>query len=144
MRLDWEEYALELARVASLRSEDPFMKVGACVLRHDNSVAGLGYNGAPPGIEINWENRDERRKRVIHAEANAIGYAARNGIATDGCIMYCTMTPCIACAKLVTAAGIKEFYYIERYRLDDGIKFLEQSHVRIQKVLNGTKRKSFR
>ena len=60
-RLDWQEYALELARVASLRSEDPFMKVGACVLRHDNSVAGLGYNGAPPGIEINWENRDERR-----------------------------------------------------------------------------------
>ena len=49
-RLDWEEYALELARVASLRSEDPFMKVGACVLRNDNSVAGVGYNGAPPGI----------------------------------------------------------------------------------------------
>ena len=62
-RLDWEEYALELARVAALRSEDPFMKVGACVLRHDNSVAGLGYNGAPPGIEIDWSNRDERRKR---------------------------------------------------------------------------------
>ena len=47
----------------------------------------------------------------IHAEQNAIGYAARNGINTDGCIMYCTQTPCISCAKLVVAAGIKKFFY---------------------------------
>ena len=43
----WEEYALELAKVAAKRSEDPYLKVGASVLRYDNSVAGLGYNGAP-------------------------------------------------------------------------------------------------
>ena len=54
MRLDWECYALSLARVASLRSEDPFVKVGACVLRYDNSVASLGYNGAPPKVNIDW------------------------------------------------------------------------------------------
>ena len=53
-RPSWEEYALELAKVASKRSEDPYLKVGASVLRYDNSVAGLGYNGAPPNIEIDW------------------------------------------------------------------------------------------
>ena len=73
-RISWHEYALELARVAAKRSEDPYLKVGACVLRHDNSVAALGYNGAPPNIEIDWTNRDERRKRVVHAKINELRY----------------------------------------------------------------------
>ena len=59
-RISWEEYALELAKVSSRRSEDPYVQVGACILRLDNSVAGLGYNGAPNGIEIDWSDRDER------------------------------------------------------------------------------------
>ena len=42
-----EEYALELAKAASLRSEDPFVKVGACALNHENMVVGVGYNGLP-------------------------------------------------------------------------------------------------
>ena len=71
-RIDWHTYALKLALVASERSEDPYVKVGACVLRLDNSVAGLGYNGAPPEVDIYWHDRDERRKRVIHAEVNAL------------------------------------------------------------------------
>ena len=57
-RPSWEEYALELAKVASKRSEDPYLKVGASVLRYDNSVAGLGYNGAPPNIEIDWDEME--------------------------------------------------------------------------------------
>lgn len=75
-RLTWAEYALAMADVARLRSEDPYVKVGACVLRHDHSVAGVGYNGAPPGVEIDWSDRDERRKRVIHAETNALRYVS--------------------------------------------------------------------
>jgi len=114
MRLDWEEYALELARVASLRSEDPFMKVGACVLRHDNSVAGLGYNGAPPGIEINWENRDQRRKRVVHAEVNALRY-----VKPGECkLLACNLLPCNECLKMIASYGTKKVVFSNIYYLD--------------------------
>ena len=45
---------MELAIAASLRSEDPYVQVGSCILREDMSVASVGYNGAPSGIEIDW------------------------------------------------------------------------------------------
>ena len=73
-RLTWLEYGMELAKTASLRSEDPYVQVGCCILRPDNSIASLGYNGAPPGVDINWSDRDDRRKRVIHAETNALRF----------------------------------------------------------------------
>jgi dCMP deaminase len=114
MRLDWEEYALELARVASLRSEDPFVKVGACVFREDNSVVGLGYNGAPPGIEINWDNRDERRKRVIHAEVNALRYAKPG----ECKFLACNLLPCNDCLKMIASYGIRKVIFSKVYDLD--------------------------
>ena len=52
MRLSWEEYALRIAEVASLRSEDPFMKVGACALNHSNRVIGVSYNGLATGVNV--------------------------------------------------------------------------------------------
>ena len=70
------------------------------------------------------------------SEQNAIGYAARNGINTEGCIIYCTQTPCISCAKLVVASGIKEFYYIDEYRLDEGKRFLSACKVKLCKIKN--------
>ena len=113
-RLDWQEYALELARVASLRSEAPFMKVGACVLRSDHSIAGLGYNGAPPGIDINWEDRDERRKRVVHAEVNALRYAKPGECE----LLACNLLPCNECLKMIAAYGIKKVVFSKIYDLD--------------------------
>ena len=114
MRIDWERYALSLAKVAALRSEDPFVKVGACVLRHDNSVASLGYNGAPPKVNIDWCDRDERRRRVILAEANALRY-----VKPQECrLLACTLLPCNDCLKLISSYGIKEVVYIEEYDKD--------------------------
>jgi dCMP deaminase len=113
-RISWKTYALKLATVASERSEDPFMKVGACTLRFDNSVAGLGYNGAPPGININWTNRDQRRNKVIHAEVNALRY-----VRPDECyFLACTHLPCNDCLKLISSYGIKEIYFNEVYQRD--------------------------
>lgn len=114
MRLDWEEYALELARVAALRSEDPFIKVGACVLRKDNSVVGLGYNGAPPSININWESREERRRRVIHAEVNALRYAKPG----ECNLLACNLLPCNDCLKMISSYGIKKVVFSKVYELD--------------------------
>ena len=114
-RLDWEEYALELARVASERSEDPFVKVGACVLRSDNSVAGLGYNGAPPGINIKWNSRDQRRKRVIHAEVNALRYATPG----ECSLLACSLLPCNDCLKMIASYGISKVVFSKVYELDN-------------------------
>ena len=113
-RSTWEEYALSLASVASLRSEDPYLKVGACVLRHDNSVGALGYNGAPPGIEIDWSNRDERRKRVVHAEVNALRYINPN----ECYLLACTHMPCNNCLKMIAAYGIKRVIFKDVYDKD--------------------------
>ena len=65
---------MKLAEVASTRSEDPYVKVGAFVLRQDHSIGGIGYSGGPSGVEIDWSDRDTRRQYVIHAEANALRY----------------------------------------------------------------------
>jgi len=113
-RISWDEYALELAWVASKRSEDPYLKVGACILRHDNSVASLGYNGAPKGIEIDWEDRDERRKRVIHAEINALRYIKPQECKT----IAVTHLPCNDCLKSIASYGIHNVIFSEIYEKD--------------------------
>jgi len=120
LRLSWEEYAMELARVASGRSEDPFMKVGACVLRHDNSIGGLGYNGPPPKVDIKWDDRDRRRKFVIHAEINALRYV-RPG---ECRLVACTLLPCNDCLKTIASYGIRNVIYGEIYQRDDSSSVL--------------------
>lgn len=103
------EYGLALAHVVSSRSEDPYHKVGAVLLREDNTVASVGYNGPPSGVEIDWSDRDARRNYVIHAEANALRYV-RPGEATMICS---TMMPCGNCVLLLAAYGIKRVAYRE-------------------------------
>lgn len=67
----------------------------------------------------------------LHAEQNAIGYAARNGIETNGSTIYLTISPCKQCAKLMIAAGVKRIVYAEKYNRseDDGIPLLKQNNV---------------
>lgn len=115
MRLSWEQYALELAKTAARRSEDPYVQVGACALRHDNSVAGLGYNGPPRGINIDWSNRDERRKRVIHAELNCLAYAKPYEVR----LLACTLLPCSSCLQIIAAYGIQNVVYQDVYDKDN-------------------------
>jgi len=108
-RLTWEQYALELARTASLRSEDPYHAVGTALLRADHTVAALGYNGAPPGVEIDWTDRDKRRKFVIHAENNALRYVAPGEVA----LMASSMMPCWDCILLAATYRIPRLVYGE-------------------------------
>lgn len=113
-RISWEEYALEIARTVRLRSEDPWTQVGACILREDNTVASVGYNGAPAGIDIDWSNREMRLAYVIHAEINALRYV-RPG---EGRIIAVTLLPCSACLTAIAAQKIKKIVYGEVYHRD--------------------------
>lgn len=113
-RPGWEGYALLLAEAASRRSEDPFFAVGAVVLRMDNSVAAVGYNGAPPGVELDWADRDTRRAYVIHAEVNALRYVTK--LDTVGGLLAVTHCPCQTCLLLIASYGIGDVVY--RHDLD--------------------------
>jgi dCMP deaminase len=105
-RVSWDEYGLELAKAASIRSEDPYLKVGACVLRQDRSIVGIGYNGTAPGVSIPWEDRNARRGFVIHAEVNALRYCTPTE--TRGGYLYVTHHPCAECVKVIASYGISQ------------------------------------
>jgi dCMP deaminase len=116
-RLSWERYALKIAEVTSLRSEDPYVKVGACVMNEHNRVIGVGYNGLASGVNVDdkfWEDRDQRRKYMIHAEANALAHVHHG----QGTLLACTLLPCSSCATLIAAYGIKNVVYRDVYHRD--------------------------
>jgi deoxycytidylate deaminase len=106
-RLSWEETAVRLAfNIADYRSQDPFVQVGAVIIKNDNSIL-LGYNGAPKGVEIDWSDRDGRRDDVIHAEENALGNVAYGEVK----LLAVTGMPCKTCLKTIANKGVKRVYY---------------------------------
>lgn len=120
-RGNWEDLAMGLAKIAAeIRSPDPYVQVGACALRHDHSVAGVGYNAPPAGIEIDWSDRNERRKRIIHAEINALAMA-RPG---ECGLIAVTLLPCNSCLTVIARYGIKKIVYGEIYDKDDSTLLL--------------------
>jgi dCMP deaminase len=121
-RILWEEYALKLAETASLRSEDIYVQCGACILRHDNSVAGLGYNGPPPGYDIDWSCRDNRRPFVSHAERSALRYCKPG----EGKLIAVTLSPCESCIMDIAMYGIKQVFFRDFY--EKGEKSFEIAH----------------
>lgn len=114
-RPSWDEYGLLIANAVSLRSEDPNTKVGACALREDNSIASVGYNGAPQGVEINWSNREEKLKRVVHAECNTLRMVHPGDVKT----LYITHSPCGNCLTLIASYRIKRVVFQELYHRDN-------------------------
>jgi len=74
------------------------------------------------------------KNTVIHAEANALMFAVKEGIKTDGCTMHITLSPCIDCAKLMIQAGIIRVVYQEEYRITDGIEFLKQHNIEVEQL----------
>jgi dCMP deaminase len=116
-RLAWHDYAIELAKTAALRSEDPYRKVGACALNRDHMVLGLGYNGLASGKEVDldfWLDRDERRKYMIHAEANCLSLCRKGEVD----LLAVTLLPCSYCATMIASYGVKEVIYAEEYERD--------------------------
>ena len=120
-RIDWYEYSMLLAFAAAKRSEDPHRKVGACALNKDKMVVGLGYNGlasgktAPHGF---WDDRDKRRKFMIHAETNCLSLCKKGEVD----LLAVTLLPCSYCATMIATYGIKEVLYHEEYENDQSAK----------------------
>ena len=70
----------------------------------------------------------------MHAEANAIAWAARYGIRTEGADLFVTHQPCRKCAELVVNAGIVRVVYRHPYRLTDGVELLIAAGVTVEQL----------
>jgi len=118
-RVDWDEYFMNIARVAASRSTCDRKFVGAVIVR-DKTVLSTGYNGSIRKLEHCFEAghmmENDHCVATIHAEANAIIQAAKNGVSVDGGTIYTTSSPCWPCFKLIANAGIKRICYGEFYR----------------------------
>ena len=137
-RISWENYALELAKTASMRSEDPYKKVGACALSFDNRVLGVAYNGLKSGKNPDvsfWKDRDARRPYMIHAETNVLSLFSRN----ECRLLAVTMMPCSCCARMICAWNIPELVYFEEYNSIESkysMNIFEFYNVKITKLEN--------
>ena len=134
-RLSWAEYALKIAETAAERSEDPHRKVGACALNHQNMVAGVGYNGLASGISMPyssfWDDRDYRRKFMIHAETNCLSLCERGKVK----LLAVTLLPCSYCATLIASYGVEEVYYKDVYERDDNaLEILNFYAIEVNKI----------
>jgi len=74
------------------------------------------------------------KQTVLHAESNTLAFAAKNGIATNGCDLYVTLSPCVECSKLIIQHGIKRVIYDIEYRVTDGLDFLKSHGVKVVKM----------
>lgn len=116
------------------------LKVGAILIKNDRIIS-IGYNGMPSGSSNICEDvvieggfpEYTTKPEVIHAEMNAIAFAARNGIMTEGCSMITTHSPCFNCSKLLIQSGVKEIYYEKEYRKIGALKFLKDNNVKVRK-----------
>jgi len=132
-RLSIPKYAMALAHVASLRSEDPYRKVGAAALDHDNRVIGTAYNGLAPGFDAPkdfWNDRAARQKFMLHAEINLCSLFRRG----EARIVATTTMPCNACMQTLCAYGIKEIYFRDIYHESDAPEIAALYHVKLEQI----------
>jgi dCMP deaminase len=112
--------------------------VGAVISR-DNRIISTGYNGAPAGMPhcdhgvLPPLSSDRNRGCLIsiHAEANAIAYAARHGVSIEGATVHTTLSPCYTCSQLIIAAGLARVVYDRPYRDEAGLDLLRAAGVTV-------------
>ncbi len=118
-RASWDEYFMSIAQVVATRSTCPRKYVGS-VLVKNRTILSTGYNGSIRGMphcsDVGHMMEDNHCVATIHAEANAIIQAARNGVMIDGAACYVTASPCWNCFKQLANAGITRICFGEFYR----------------------------
>jgi len=119
MRKSWDEYFMAIAREVATRSTCDRKHVGAVIVR-EKMILATGYNGSIRGLphcdDEGHLMEDNHCVRTVHAEANAIVQAARNGIRVEDAGIYVTASPCFGCFKLVANSGIHRIVFGEFYR----------------------------
>jgi dCMP deaminase len=137
---------MELAVNLAKRSHCIKRHVGA-VLTKETRIISIGYNGPPsgtPNCDEEWPGvgcpRDSKNgcSLAIHAEQNAILYAVKNKTDVEGATLYVTLSPCLACARIIYSMGITNVIYLKSYAAfkglvaDEGVDFLNKFGVRCE------------
>lgn len=135
-----------VARLWSAHSTCSRLAVGAVISRDGRSLS-TGYNGAPKGMphcnhsECLCRPVPKTRNivvnpacpqhspclKAVHAEANALAFAARYGLATEGAEIHTTHAPCLTCAMSIVNAGIVRVVYETPYRDTSGLELLRSA-----------------
>lgn len=134
----------DILKVIEKNSTCKRLQVAAIITKKDRIIS-MGWNGVPSGQthccdyftdEMTKEDDYLEKHHIfaneneVHAEQNAISFAARNGISTNDTEIYVSISPCVTCAKLIISAGIKFVYYNELYdRCTDGLDLLRRSNI---------------
>ena len=122
---------LSMAKVWGSLSEANRKKVG-CLVVKNNQIISDGFNGTPTGFDNTCEGEDgETKPEVLHAESNAITKLAKSTNSSEGATLYCTLSPCFQCAKMIVQSGIKRVVFAEKYSHEEGIEFLGKAGVDI-------------
>lgn len=150
---------METAFIWARRSTCSRLHVG-CVIHREGRILVQGYNGAPAGLEhCNHECECDLKPlmaekglghklwcpaakpctRSVHAEQNAISYAARFGVGLEGAELFCTNQPCLSCAQTIINAGIGRVIYAEPYRLREGHELLEEAGIEVGQFVDFSK-----
>ena len=113
-RLDWDEYFMSIALLASQRSPCKRLNVGSVIVKN-NRLISMGYNGFIPGAPHISRVQDNHEQSIIHSEVNAITDCARRGASLEDAKIYVTHYPCINCFRSIAACGIKEILFLNDY-----------------------------
>ena len=126
-RPSWDKYFMDIAKTVAERATCDRGRSG-CVIARDKQILVTGYVGSPKGLphcdEIGHQmktmvhedgKQTQHCVRTTHAEQNAIVQAAKLGVAINGATLYCKMTPCSTCAKMIINAGIKRVVSEKKY-----------------------------
>jgi len=133
-RLDWDEYFMSIALLASQRSPCQRLHVGSVIVKN-NRLVSMGYNGFIPGAPHISRIVNNHEQSIIHSEINAITDCAKRGTSLDGAKIYVTHYPCINCFRSIASCGIKEIIYLEDYKNDQIIEELaKDSSIIIRKI----------
>ena len=161
MRISRDEMFTKITQVVAQRSTCLRFQVGALIVKegriismgYNGPVAGRpeckkvptfeelttdpAYQGRAASKVIQELNNDPLLcegpgcTRSLHAETNAIAFAAKAGVSVEGCTLYCSLSPCINCAKVIVNSGIKEVKFLKKYRNEEGIRFLQESGIAV-------------
>lgn len=152
-RISRDDMFSQICTVVAQRSTCLRSQVGALIVK-DNRIVSMGYNGPVSGMPactqpdllqrillmsgalepLGTECMGPGCTRSCHAETNAIAFAARAGVSVEGCTMYCSLSPCINCAKVIVNSGIRELKYLEDYRDTSGLELLKKTGIKVTKL----------
>jgi dCMP deaminase len=131
-RKDWDSYFMDIAVQVATRATCDRKKVGAVIVKN-KTILSTGYNGSIRGLahcdDVGHLMESTHCIRTVHAEANAVAQAAKNGVAIGGSVLYVTASPCWNCFKLVANAGVIRIVYKEFYRDSRVMEFAEEAGI---------------